>query len=248
TLASFDEGGFDPFLLAQDIPQSFSVDPGPAENTAVVHLQFGPDSVRHLLLTFADTYPPRIDTIEEATPPFGEAPLVPGVNVPEVDTSDWQTFSDEEYGFAFRYPADWVIEEVDLTGPGMPDDWPVVRALHLMPPDVAEQLAARSGAPDPNAPVIVAPFLVEVTVGDETAFNRVYVAPLSSETAVFNGHTATVQRQDPGYTQYVFRHPADSNVWIVVTDWVSGFPGREAQAEAVAGVLQPLLNSFTFSQ
>jgi hypothetical protein len=141
------------------------------------------------------------------------------------------------------------MEAVDLGGPGMPDDWPVVRAFHLMPPAVAEQLAApHSGPPDPKAPVVVAPLLVEVTVGDEAAFNRVYVAPLSSETAVFNGHSAAVQQQDPGYSQYVFRHPADSNVWIVVTDWVTGFPGREAQAAAVAGVLLPLLNSFTFNQ
>jgi hypothetical protein len=112
---------------------------------------------------------------------------------------------------------------------------------------VAEQLAAGAGPPDPNAPVIVAPLLVEVMAGDEEAFNRVYTPPLSSETATFNGNNATVQRQDPGYTQYVFRHPADNELWVVITDWVSGFPGREAQAEAVTDSLIPLLNSLTFN-
>jgi len=45
-------GGYDPFLLAQDIPSSFSVDPGLSEDTAVVHLQFGEKSVKHLKVTF----------------------------------------------------------------------------------------------------------------------------------------------------------------------------------------------------
>lgn len=60
--------GHDPFLLAQEVPATFSVDPGPSENTAVVHLHFGPDLVRHLLLTFTGDYKPRIDSIEEAAP------------------------------------------------------------------------------------------------------------------------------------------------------------------------------------
>lgn len=38
----------DPILMAQDIPQDFSVDPGSEPETAIVHLQFGTDTVRHL--------------------------------------------------------------------------------------------------------------------------------------------------------------------------------------------------------
>jgi hypothetical protein len=45
-------GGGDPFLLAQDVPQAFSVDPGREADTAIAHLQFGSDSVHHLQLTF----------------------------------------------------------------------------------------------------------------------------------------------------------------------------------------------------
>jgi hypothetical protein len=197
--------------------------------------------VRHLLLTFTDSYPPRIDRIEEATSPADETPIV-------VDVSGWQLFDEETVGFAFRYPTGWVMEEFALDGPGMPDDWPVVRAFSLMPPDVAEQLAAQSGPPAPNAPVIVAPLAVEVVVGGEDAFNRVYVAPLSSEAAIFNGYNITIQWQDPGYAQYVFRHPSDNLLWVVITDWVTGFPGREAQAEALTDVLLPLLNSLTFNE
>jgi putative hemolysin len=233
--------GYDPFLLAQEVPTNSSVDPGAVENTAVVHLQFGPNSARHLLLTFTNTYPLRIDRIEEATSLAYPAPIV-------VDISDWQFFNEETYGFAFYYPADWVRKELALDGPGMPDDWPVVRSFSLMPPDIAEQLAAQSGPPNPNAPTIVAPLLVEVVMGGEDAFNRVFVAPLSSEAAIFNGYSATIQWQDPGYAEYVLRHPSDTLLWIVITDSVTGFPGREAQAEALANVLLPLLNSLTFNE
>jgi len=45
-------GGFDPFLLAQDIPVDFSVDPGLTADTAVVHFQFGDSIVRHVRVTF----------------------------------------------------------------------------------------------------------------------------------------------------------------------------------------------------
>lgn len=44
--------GFDPFLLAQDIPSDFSVDPGLTEDSAVVHLQFGETMVSHVRLLF----------------------------------------------------------------------------------------------------------------------------------------------------------------------------------------------------
>lgn len=42
--------GVDPFLLTQDIPIDFNVDPGLTEDSAVVHLQFGSTSVRHLVV------------------------------------------------------------------------------------------------------------------------------------------------------------------------------------------------------
>ncbi|MDZ7844169.1 MAG: hypothetical protein U5K99_05140 [Anaerolineales bacterium] len=38
----------DPFLLAQDIPSEFSEDPGLTEDSAVAHLQFGTNAVKHL--------------------------------------------------------------------------------------------------------------------------------------------------------------------------------------------------------
>ena len=34
----------------------------------------------------------------------------PEVMVSDVDTSDWQTYRNEELGFSFRYPKDWDME------------------------------------------------------------------------------------------------------------------------------------------
>lgn len=66
--AAVDEGlHFDPILLAQDVPQSFTVDPGVEPGTAIVHAQFGPDSVRHLLITLQEEMGYwRIDQVDEA--------------------------------------------------------------------------------------------------------------------------------------------------------------------------------------
>lgn len=31
----------------------------------------------------------------------------------EVDTSDWLTYTNEEYGFSFKYPSDWTVKQLD---------------------------------------------------------------------------------------------------------------------------------------
>jgi hypothetical protein len=46
--------GHDPFLAAQEVPTNFSVVPGVEEGTVVVHLQFGPEYVHHVLVTTAE--------------------------------------------------------------------------------------------------------------------------------------------------------------------------------------------------
>ncbi|NIP26813.1 MAG: hypothetical protein GWO38_24075 [Phycisphaerae bacterium] len=33
-------------------------------------------------------------------------------------------------------------------------------------------------------------------------------------------------------------YPERPDIWVVITDWVTGFSGREAQAEAVADMLK----------
>lgn len=241
-LASFDRGGYDPFLLAQDIPQDFSVDPGVAPGTAVVHLQFGPDSVRHLLVTMDDSGR-KIAAIAEDDGRPDEAPAGEGQGGGEAPQ-----VASEDYGFSFSYPAGWVLQAQPTGGPGMPEDWPVQALWLLMPQDVAGALASHSGPPDPTAPIIVAPFQIEVVVGDTQAMERVYYNFTQGEPATIGNHEAIVLRRDPGYASYVLPHPQRADTWIVVTDWVTEFPDREAQAAVAAPVLPQLLASFVFTQ
>jgi hypothetical protein len=57
----------DPILMAQDIPHDFSVDPDTEDGTAIVHLQFGTETVRHLKVNLIqDLGAWKIDGIEQA--------------------------------------------------------------------------------------------------------------------------------------------------------------------------------------
>ena len=244
TVAGFTHGGYDPFLLAQDIPQDFSVDPGVIEGTAVVHLQFGLDSVKHLLVTL-DEKGWRIADIAEDSGLPNEAPA--GNGGEDASGTAFSTYDSDEYNFSFNYPTSWVLQELHLNGAGQPDDWPVLAAWLLMPPEVAEQLASQSGPPDPNAPVIVAPFNIELVVGDQQALARVY-GDLNGAAAVFNNREATILNREPGYSHVIFAHPYRPATWIVFTDWVTTFPGREAQGQAAGPSWEPLLNSLDFGE
>jgi hypothetical protein len=61
----------DPILMAQDVPQDFTVDPGYEAGTAIVHLQFGQMTVRHLKVSMIQELGHwKIDAIEEAPLPL----------------------------------------------------------------------------------------------------------------------------------------------------------------------------------
>jgi hypothetical protein len=229
---------YDPFLLAQDVPATFSVDPGPEPDTAIVHFYFGPGSVRHVLVTVKGN---QIVSIGEASP-NGDGPPES-----EIDTNDWLTLADSGSGVAFRYPPGWVAEPFGLEGPGMPDDWPVVAGWRVMPQEIADLLAAAEGAPpDPNAPIILAPIQIEVISGGQDQLLRV-MPSIYGETAMVGSNPVTVVAMEPGYYQYLLPHPQQPDFWFVLTDWVTGFPGREELAEGVLPVVEGLLASLAFS-
>lgn len=231
--------GFDPFLLAQDVPQSFTVEAGPEPASAIVHFTFG-ETVRDVLVQIDERDYYRIISITEAagetTPVTDEALLQNPVVV-----------SSDDYGFSFIYPDSWSLQEQAQDGPGMPEAWPVVASWLLMPPDVAQALENATGAPDPDEPEVVAPFQIDVVAGDDQALQRVY-PETSGQAMVYGGNQATVVSMEPGYRHVIFAHPTRPDVWIIFTDWVTGFPGREEQANMVQSIWSPLLAGLSFDQ
>ncbi len=239
TIAGFDRGGYDPFLLAQDVPTAFAVDPGYIEDTALVDLSFGPESVKLIQVNFVrENGRWLIDDVVEAVPP--------GAMEPGLDTTGWAVYADAEHGFTFRYPPDWVLDPLPQDGPGVPDDWPVVGAFLLMPPEIAAELADRSGPPDPNAPVVVAPFSLELVVGDRAAFDRTNPTADEEETAVINDQTVLIRRSQPGVVQVVWQPPGNDQLWLVFNDVVTEFPGRAEIATAAAGVFWAMMETVGF--
>jgi hypothetical protein len=69
-----------------------------------------------------------------------------------------------------------------------------------------------------------------------------------AEAAVFNNSDVLVRRADYGTVEYIFAHPHQEEVWIVFTDLVGEFPGREEAAGAVVDVLVAMLMTLTFDR
>jgi hypothetical protein len=116
----------------------------------------------------------------------------------------------------------------------------------LMPQAWADALAARTGPPDPDAPVI-APFTVEVVRGDEAALRGVYPQPEQGAAIGLGGGPATREVEmlsDALYqVRYVLQHPADPELWLVLTDSITGFPDRAAGNEAALAAFAAILES-----
>jgi hypothetical protein len=176
------------------------------------------------------------------------AGLQPGVSESQDPVTGWRTLDDGTYGFQLQIPQDWIWKQLPARVPGLPDDWPVTRIVHLFP-QAWEADLNRSGPPDPNAKPVVAPLNLEVCVGSDAEFRRVYPEPTRSEQAEINGLQVTVERDifDPMWVaRYVFRDPQNPGVWVVLIDYLSGFPDRVEGNEALVELLPAIVATFEF--
>lgn len=92
----------------------------------------------------------------------------------------------------------------------------------------------------------MAPFQVDVVVGDETAVGRAFLPLDEAEIGSPGRHLAFIHNLEPGYSHTIFPHPTRHNTWIVITDWVTQFPGREAQGAGAMPVRDMMENSLQF--
>lgn len=219
----------DPVLLAQDFPRAFSTAPCREANCALVNLQFGDATIRQL----------KVEVVEEAGALriAGVRPAVELESAPPTEAvpgvEHWAPFKDEPYGYTFWYPAGWQIRPSSVTDLHTPEEYWVMRTVSLQPAE---------------AEIDFIPLMVEVLVGEQQAVEGAYPAVNLVEVKEINGYQAQIYHSDPGIVQVVFAHPTMENVWVVFTDAVSQFPGREALASEVAVPFEALLSTVAFSQ
>jgi hypothetical protein len=247
-IASFDKGGYDPFLCAQDVPESFTLGSaiGAADSaTLVVRTSFEGHQFAVDLRMIDGAW--KIDGVTCAGgQPEGIA-VDAGEALPARD--GWQVFHDTTYGYQISYPADWTTNELEITIPEL--SAPVIRIVQLLPQAWADQMAAQTGPPDPDAPVTVAPLNVEVSVGTMEEYRRMYYETAIVEEIEIYGLPVIVEKDQPGDFQvirYVFQHPANPALRVTVVDYLSGFPGRVEGNEDVAGLVADILETFAFDQ
>ena len=242
----------DPFFCAAEVPAAIAIEAvemrGP-HTTVIVTTDVGAGSlVVDLRLAGAAAWmvddvicPPAAVPAGPAAPQETDALLVP------MDVNTWETVVDEDYGITVPVPPGWVLRAMDMSL--MPDDWPVVAGFFLMPESVAAAMDAQSGPPEPDAPPIVPPLTVEFLVGDQAAFDRVYVAMATGEEVEINGQRFLVERDRGDYAlvRYSLISPTDAEFRVVITDAVSAFVGREVAAHELAGVLPGILQNVTLT-
>jgi hypothetical protein len=161
----------------------------------------------------------------------------------------WQIFRGDEYGYQIAYPADWTFQELDILYPEL--EAPIVRIVQFLPQEWADEMDPGGGPPDPNAPVIVAPLSLEVSVGTMEEYRRMYYETAVAEPMQINGQSVILERDEAGDFQiirYLFSHPMDSELRLTLVDNVSGFPARAEGNQKVIDIFQQMLGTFKFTR
>ena len=105
------------------------------------------------------------------------------------------------------------------------------------------------GPPDPNATNVVPPFSIEVCVGPEAEFRRAYPEPGSTETINANGVVVTIERdtyEDLNTYRYVYQHPLDETIHVVLIDVITGFSQRAQKDPEVLALIPQIAANLQF--
>jgi hypothetical protein len=235
-IASFDRGGYDPFLCAQDVPGELTVEEAVVSGdgaSLAVHTSFEGHTFTVELRRVDGRW--RISDVICPGTETGEA----GEAGKEEPAASWQVFADEEHGFQVRFPENWTYEERPPVPPEMevPEKLKALRRLLLFEPQ----------GWDGAAP----PLTINVTEGTEEEFGQIYGPATSVENLEINGYAVVKAIEDLGEMRairYIFQSPSDENVRIVVIDSISGSPERAEGNEDVVEIVRQMLSTFEFTQ
>lgn len=242
------EGGVDPFLQALAAPASFAVEPGPTAGQATVHFDFGGDggSREQTIIVHAAEVDGRwlLSGTEVAT----AADLTPPTAQVSVDTGEWSTYADAAYPFSFRIPAGWEVEARDLSEL-VPAEDPQKRIVMVYTAALAEARAAGAETTASGWPTGLPMVTASVVEGDAEVLAGTLPPAAETWEVLYNGYPVVVQREAGDYaaTRYIFQHPRQA-WWLVFEDYLSDFPGREAHAAEVEGILPGILSTLAFDE
>jgi hypothetical protein len=228
-IASGEDGGYDPFLCAQDTPGQISIEETIAssdEASVLVRTSFEEHTFAVQLRQSEGRW--AIDDVVCTWIWGGE----------ETPTADWQVFADERYGFQIRYPEGWTYAEESPIPPGteLSDELKALKRVLLFAP---------AGWEDATPPLYV-----EVVEGTQEAFDKIFPPSASSESLDISGFEAVKTSDDLGefkLIRYAFQSPSDEDVHIVILDAIGGFPER-AEGKDVVKTVQQMIFTFEFTQ
>ncbi len=228
-LASGGGLGADPLLLAQDLPRAIHAEACPEEDCALAYFQYGDVTVQRLQIGMVREG----GRLQAATINHSDRPeSVQPENAP-AGVENWIPYQDEQYGFAMRFPADWIVKGLRVTDHHLPSEYSLMRSVGFFSPKL-------DGS--------VRPISLDVVIADSELVMGTYGYGEKLDEVSANGSAYSVYRSDPGIINYIFQHPLRANTWVILTDTVSQFQGREEMAEEVQGIVEAMVSTMVFSK
>ncbi len=252
TVASFDDqGAYDPFLCAQDVPVRFEVEvyePTADGAIVLVHRYFGNNSQAYDMLVqvveSGDSW--RISDIlcsvpgQQAAPAVTPAALAPTDTAtaaleatstfrpgsfPEVTTrrEQWNTYR-SSFGFSISYPSGWNIHELDVSPAGDAD-----------PVDGFVAFSNRSGT---------LPIALMLSTGSMDSYRLIFPEPGNSERARVSEYEVIVEEMFGGEYYTIFLHPDDPDKRVALRV----ISRNEPPSGELLPVIERMVDSFRYTK
>jgi hypothetical protein len=124
--------------------------------------------------------------------------------------TEWDVYRDPTFGFQVPYPADWTFTEADISQAA---EVPLERVLNFWPPQY------QTGVP---------PISVEVAHGTQDMMTMwpITGAEVFTQTVLYD-KDVLIAGGIEGDIFYIFRDPADSQLWVAIRDSITFSQGNE---------------------
>lgn len=122
----------------------------------------------------------------------------------------------------------------------------IVRHLMIMPQSVADEMASRSGPPDPEAPPLYAPLFLDVSVASLEEYRQGHVEPEKVEQLLINDQPVNLEYCGYGSLCYVFQSPTNPDLRVTILDVVTAFPERAEGNQQLIAEIEAILSSIEF--